>query len=214
MQPPPQPPHHNPDVGKQRETNPFRSQRLRPGVVPYLFADGQTIDDLLKRLSDSRWRGEIFGPHGTGKSTLIQELLPQLAARGCSVLFGSFSGGKQQWTELAGADVDSTLPKCVPRIVVIDGFEQLSALARCKWKWSTYLWGQGLIVTSHHSMGLPVLQKTTVSAPLAREIAQRIAGDDLGGLTADDVTAALQTYGGNMRDALFALYDRIEAERR
>ena len=213
MMQPLQPPPRSPSAGGQSAANPFRSERLRPGVVPYLFSDGRTIEGLLGRLQQSRWRGEIIGPHGTGKSTLIHALLPRLTAQGFSVLHGSFSGGKQQWSELPSEKIDSQNDARTPRIVVIDGFEQLSTPARWKWNWMTYLRGHGLVVTAHHSMGLPALQQTNVPADLAQEIARQIAGNDLGGLTAEDVISALQSQSGNMRDAMFALYDQIEARR-
>ena len=195
-------------------SNPFRSERLRPGVVPFLFGDGQSMDDVLEQLQRSHWRGEIVGPHGTGKSTLVQELLPLIASDGHPVVFGSFSGGRQQWNELpAAAGASDRAEKKPQRVIVIDGFEQLSAFARWKCKWLTYWLGWGLVVTTHRSVGLPVLVRTNVSSQLAQEIARRIAGDDFGGLNQSDVESALAEHQGNMRDALFWLYDQIEARR-
>ena len=167
---------------------------------------------MLARLQQARWRGEIVGPHGTGKSTLVWELVELLAARGCRVMLNSYSGGNQQWSHPPVADLDSPT-NFPPRIIVIDGFEQLPALLRWLWKWGTWLRSQGLIVTAHQAMGLPTLHATTVPPSLAIDIARHIAGSDLGGLTPGDVEAALEANDGNMRDALFALYDQVEAER-
>mgnify|MGYP002623929485 CR=1 FL=1 len=192
---------------KSQASNPFCADRLRPGAIDYIFVDGTNITDLLHKLRESNWRGEIVGPHGTGKSTLIQTLLPKLANEEFNVRLGTFRGGAFHWASEGAATNGSTHLR---EIVVIDGFEQLSPLARWKWKWLTRWRRQGLLVTSHRSVGLPRLLTSNVNCDLARQVVQQIAGEEMAGLTADDVDAALDQADGNLRDAMFRLYDVFE----
>ncbi len=189
-------------------SNPFTSARIRPGEIDYIFASGQCVDRLVERLAHNRWRGQIVGPHGTGKSTLVQSLVRRLQAAGCEVTLGAFQGGRERWTTLPPAADESAGP--ARRIVVIDGFEQLSAPARAMWKLRCRLSGRGLIVTAHQSVGLPELWRTSVSPLLAQEIVARIAGEFAPRISASEIDGTLQASGGNMRDALFMLYDTME----
>ena len=62
--------------------NPFSSERIRPGALTYLTGEGESVDDLIDRLEGTGFRGQIVGPHGTGKSTLLADLAAELARRG------------------------------------------------------------------------------------------------------------------------------------
>ena len=193
--------------------NPFRSERLRPGTIPFLFPEGTCIEDLIETLRRSRWRGEIVGPHGTGKSTLVQALLAELTSRGHNISYGCYAGGQPKWRALSAERPDDTGERTQPNIVVIDGFEQLSAISRWCWRWWTSLRRCGLLVTAHRSIGLPCLYQTKVTANVASQVVRRIAGNDLGGFSNDDIVDALGSTEGNMRDALFLLYDQFEERR-
>ena len=215
MNPLPSPqPRPAPETRPQRaSSNPFRSERLRPGTVPYLFDDGWDLETLVEKLGRNRFRGEIVGPHGTGKSTLIRALLPRLTSLGHAILLGNFAGGQANWDRVPSqVSIETNVRK--PRVVIIDGFEQLPFFARLRWRWQTYLRREGLIVTSHRRAGMPELHRTRVTPATAIEVARRIAGEELGGLAEEDLVAALETHHGNLRDALFALYDCFEANRR
>lgn len=50
--------------------NPFSTTFIRPGAIPFLFPNDQTIQDVVRQLAATDWWGQIIGPHGTGKSTL------------------------------------------------------------------------------------------------------------------------------------------------
>ena len=66
------------------ERNPFATRFVRPGVIPYRFDDRRTVADLVATLREHGWRGEIIGPHGSGKSTLVQTLIPALQEAGAT----------------------------------------------------------------------------------------------------------------------------------
>lgn len=198
-------------------SNPFTGARVRPGEIDFLFPPGWSVGTLVERLEHSRWRGQIIGPHGSGKSTLIAALLPHLQDQ-AAITFGAFQGGRERWshwksTGLCSAARHSRRAGAPRRIVVIDGFEQLSPIARAIWKLRCRVVRQGLIVTAHRSVGLPDLWRTSVSADLAHEIVGRIAGACAEAISPGEIDAALHAAGGNMRDALFALYDAYERRR-
>ena len=66
------------------ERNPFATRFVRPGAIPYRFANGLVGRDRAS-LRQHDWRGEIVGPHGSGKSTLVQTLIPPLKEAGRDV---------------------------------------------------------------------------------------------------------------------------------
>ncbi len=59
--------------------NPFASDRL--AQLHYRFIDG-SWKTLLERLEAVTWRGTIVGPPGSGKSILLEQLVPRLKERG------------------------------------------------------------------------------------------------------------------------------------
>ncbi len=62
--------------------NPFSTCRTRPGAIPYVFPPGQSAAALIERMRESGWRGQIVGPHGSGKSALLATLAPAIEASG------------------------------------------------------------------------------------------------------------------------------------
>src|SRR5262249_23632578 len=62
--------------------NPFATRRVRPGAIPFLFPTGESVGQLLDRLRAAGWWGQVVGPHGSGKSTLVAALLPELCQAG------------------------------------------------------------------------------------------------------------------------------------
>ncbi len=56
------------------QSNPFSTRFVRPGALAYRFPPGESAATLVERLAASGWRGQIVGPHGSGKSTLVAAL--------------------------------------------------------------------------------------------------------------------------------------------
>ena len=63
-------------------SNPFATRFTRPGAIGYLFPLGNSAVGTVDLLRNNNWWGEIVGPHGSGKSSLLAELLPLLEATG------------------------------------------------------------------------------------------------------------------------------------
>ncbi|HVW38283.1 MAG TPA: hypothetical protein VHB99_13300 [Pirellulales bacterium] len=188
--------------------NPFSTRFVRPGALPYFFRNGECADQLAAKFAAQGWRGQIIGPHGSGKSTLLAALAPAIDRSGRKTIhFALHDGerrlpiGKEQSRMLSAGDV-----------LVIDGFEQLSAWNRWQIRRLCRRRGCGLLVTAHADAGLPDLFRTETDRALARRLVERLApGDE--SIAAGDIDRAFSARGGDLRETLFELYDLYEQRR-
>jgi hypothetical protein len=51
-------------------SNPFATRFTRPGAIEFIFPAGESLATLVARLRACDWRGQITGPHGSGKAPL------------------------------------------------------------------------------------------------------------------------------------------------
>jgi len=197
--------------------NPFRTACIRPGAMPYLFPPGENAESLVARLRQNGWRGEIVGPHGTGKSALLAALIPAVEQAGRSVLhIALHDGSGRRWSRVVSkidillqcSNADSRRPA---PLLALDGYEQLSrwqrhCLARrCRRR------GWGLLVTAHASTGLPPLWKTAATPELALRIVEQLTGGRPMPFSRAELAERLARRGGNLREMLFDLYDLYES---
>jgi len=228
-------------------SNPFSARYIRPGVIPYLFpsvsdlegagtknaragkqgADTATLKDveaeqLVDRLEEMGGRAEIVGPHGSGKSTLLASILPILKKRGDSILGIALHDNQKKLPSEFLAEANQLKAECT--WIVVDGYEQLGAVARFFLKRRCRRQSLGLLITTHRSQGFPLLFKTETTSGLARRIVNRmllcndVSNDVSNGnqvdiehlLSDEDVLNAFEECNGDMRETLFSLYDRYE----
>ncbi|HTN76816.1 MAG TPA: hypothetical protein VL096_16270, partial [Pirellulaceae bacterium] len=191
------------------DTNPFATRFVRPGAIEFILPDGVTLDGLVDQLDLSDWRGQILGPHGTGKSTLLHTLQPVLIERRREILWITQNQGERSLAVTA----EQAASWNAQTLVIVDGYEQLSWLAK-RWLSATcQRSGAGLLVTSHTDVGLPTLFTTQASEALACEVVAQILPDDAAEIAVEDVSRCYQQYAGNVRETLFALYDLYERRR-
>jgi len=190
--------------------NPFATCRVRPGAVPFFFRDGASAGGLVERLRAAGWWGQIVGPHGTGKSTLLAALLPHLRAAGCEVLPVVQHQGERAVPERVWEFLRRRGNAGHRRLLAIDGYEQLSWWAAWRIRRLCRAGRHGLLVTSHADAGLPELYRTSVSRESARRVVAHLTAGAAPTVTEDEVTARLAARGGNLREALFDLYDLHE----
>ena len=197
----------SPESSPAVPSNPFSTRFIRPGALDFLFPPGQTTATLVENLREHGWQGQILGPHGSGKSTLVAALLPALEAAGRKVRRQGPRARGQGADELSATSLDTDTQ------VVIDGFEQLTWWSRRKLKQTCVSRGAGLLVTTHKDLGLPTLYRTEPSLELTRAIVARLLSPDDETITADDIAQAFTAAGGNLRETLFALFDVYQQRR-
>ncbi len=193
------------------EHNPFSTRYVRPGSQPFLFPPGVTSADLVVILRRCAWWGQITGPHGYGKSTLLRSLLPELQAADRNVRLIELHAGNRS---LPISRSESTQWDDATQIVV-DGYEQLSRLERYLLRRRCRKSGAGLLVTAHKTTGLPTMWEVTTSLELAQTLARRLtrSGDGTR-IGEEDVAQAFQACCGDLRETWFRLYDVYEARSR
>jgi hypothetical protein len=187
--------------------NPFATARVRPGAIAYRFAPGESVTTLVDRLRACRWRGQIVGPHGSGKSTLLAALVPALEAAGRRTLLVPLAED-QRWLprHVSSASLGSA------GLLIVDGYERLCRPARWLTGWLCRARGWGLLATAHRDLGLPTLAAPRPDLPTAQAIVQSLLIGSDGVIAHAEVEEAWHRHGGNLREALFDLYD-LYAER-
>lgn len=187
--------------------NPFSTRCVQPGALTYLFPPGEDAGVLVDRLRRSGWWGQVTGPHGVGKTTLLHTLRGLLQQAGRDVEWVTLRRGqgrmphqlRDQWHGW-----DSRI------LVIVDGYEQLARWARWQLKWRCRRSGAGLLVTSHKNVGLPRIHRIQPSLPVFRKLVAQLLRGYPSVLRDSEITHYFQMWNGNVREVLFALYDVYE----
>jgi hypothetical protein len=190
--------------------NPFSARRLRPGALPFLFPPDQSAAQLLNRLRANDWRGQIVGPHGSGKSALLAALTSALQAAGRRVHMVELHNGQRRLPR----DFYRTCGCDPATVVVVDGYEQLGWLSRFWLKRFCRRHKLGFLVTAHNPVGLPDLFRSATTLALAEQIVAQLLGDRPKHVTVPEVAERFSRHGGDLREMLFDLYDLYEQRRR
>lgn len=187
--------------------NPFSTRAVRPGAIDYRFPPGESPDTLLTRLQDNHWWGEIVGPHGSGKSTLIETLRQPLLDAGRSIRQFTLTAGQRRLPMEAGDRShwdDQTQ-------VIVDGFEQLGWWQRRSLQRACRRRGCGLLITAHASFGFPAVFHPTTSVDLTEQLVAALLSDRAAEhVSAAEIKDTFRRHAGNMREIFFDLYDRYE----
>jgi hypothetical protein len=204
-----------------RESNPFATRFIRPGAVGYLFPAGQSAESLVEKLREQGWWGEIVGPHGSGKSTLVAALVPELTRAGRKlvrrVIRQAADGGREAGIEVVppryAAVTSGSKQWDASTLLVLDGYEQLSWWWRRRVKAECRRRGAGLLVTAHQPLDLPLLARTQPTEAVAQQVVRQLLAGTESPVKPADVTEAFKAKNGNVREMLFALYDVHQARR-
>ena len=191
-------------------SNPFSASRIRPGSMPFLFAAGQRADAIVERLRQNAWWGQIVGPHGTGKSSLLAAIIPVIQQAG------------QQATLIELHDGQRCLPGGLrtighlqpPAVLIVDGYEQLSRWSRYRLKRFCKRRALGLLVTCHETVGLPELFRPVIDQALAWQVVEQLQQGRRPSVTREDLAERLEIRGGDLREALFDMYDLYQRRNR
>jgi energy-coupling factor transporter ATP-binding protein EcfA2 len=189
--------------------NPFATRYVRPGCIGYRFPAGQDAAQLIIRLRRQKWWGEIVGPHGSGKSTLVETLDSELQRVGRHVVMLRFRGGQGHRMRATPTDP----PWSTATQVIADGYEQLGWLGRARLRRAARHAGAGLIVTAHAPTGLPTLLHTAPDLDAVQAMVHTLLGGELCVIRDHDIAASFARHRGNVREVLFDLYDLYERRR-
>ena len=170
----------------------------------YRFPPGQSADRLLALLQDHAGWGEIVGPHGSGKTTLVETLIRAWRAIGGSVITYRLHDGQRHLPRLATM---RGWPAGSARLVVVDGYEQLGAVSRWSLKRRLRHTGTGLLVTSHQPTGLPHLCHTGTDLATVLALVATLTAGTACPVRPAHVIASFARRQGNVREILFDLYD-------
>lgn len=191
----------------RRPPNPFSSQFVQPAAMGYRFADRSEDVSALCDLwlaPEAASASLIIGPHGTGKSTLLENLCDHITSRGISMQRFSLASGQ------------------VPRIyippvsaVVVDGFEQLSRLSIMILRRGCQRKNVRLLGTSHR----PIRSFTCLHTTGARlDLALQMTHDLLKPCPAlrpaanKEVQRLWPSLSGNLRELWFSMYDWYQSQ--
>lgn len=195
-------------------SNPFATRFTAPGRIGPRDHDGRTIDIdvVLDQLSSLGGTAAIVGPHGSGKSTLLVHLADTLERRGRRVRRVRL----RSWRDAATA-LSAIRGSSVCDTVCIDSWDCAGFAVRGVLRMAARLSGCGLLVTAHRDVGLPTLLQCRPTVGLLRAIVLTLPAKDRWygtWIRESDVSAAFAAHGGNLREALYDLYDRFEVSAR
>jgi len=184
--------------------NPFRVDRLH---AVRIRLPGETVDGVVDRFVEAGCRGALVGPHGTGKSTLIEEMLPLLRLRGYSPSLLRLN--EDDHPQVAKRVEQWLLETAAHQLLVLDGAEQLGFFPWRRFKRRSSRFA-GLLITTHRPGRLPTLLRTESSVRLLATIVRELVPDNT--LSPLFLTALFRRHRGNLRDCLRELYDLWDSE--
>jgi hypothetical protein len=180
--------------------NPFRTERV--AALRFRPAE-KSWDELLHTFDSLRFRAAIVGPHGSGKTTLMDDIEQHLSASGRQVLRLQLNTStrklsRTQWRELKVLRTTD--------FVLLDGAEQLNYL---HWKYflrQTRRAG-GVLITSHRSGLLPTLIECHTSPELLQTLIEELLTERKQGEYSACPEVLWKRHEGNLRNAFRELYD-------
>ncbi len=191
-------------------TNTFSTRCTRPGAIPFHFAPGPKETQLFDRLWDMGLWGQIVGPHGSGKSTLLYMLAEKASSNGiCLVQFDLHDQQRSMprtWRE----SVWDSFEVGRATMLAVDGYEQLTAFAQWRLKRTCRQRQWGLLVTTHHDVGLPHLYRTLTHIDLAHELVNFLLQKKESRIQPNLITETFRRHEGNLRNVFSDLYDQYE----
>jgi GTPase SAR1 family protein len=181
--------------------NPFRTQRLE---AINFRPQGTSWSCLMDRLETMNFRCAVVGPHGSGKTTLFEQLAEKLNQQGHQIAHVRINEVGQCWgcpsLDQWVASLNTT------ETVLFDGANHLP-----RRMWYRLRQHNKLIITSHTTGLLPTLITTQTSEAMLRELVREIVDDATYGELEDRICHVYQQSDGNLRTAFLSLYDAVAA---
>ena len=207
--------------------NPFATRFIRPDNTLFRFACDPELDHsmrqtLIERLLSvlrERRRAAINGPHGTGKTTLLRSIEPDLRIAFSTVLTTRLtSETRHRWRDVVSLVDAAEAPADDTVCLIVDGFEQLPPWDRLRLLQRLRQRKQvSLIVTCHRSpRWIQPCWTTRWDAEIARFLTREKLVD-IPAPSRDELLSIFESRirdnvqpAGNLRDLWFELYDEYE----
>ena len=152
--------------------NPFRSCAIEK--QRYKIASG-TLDRLLKIIKTAQYQTAICGPHGTGKSTLLEDIASALRDQGHSVQWHYLN--RQMSRNERRAALQKLLRRDEKIIHCLDGGEALGYGQWLCFCWRMRLSKKRVLATTHLPCPLKTVYRTKVDKNLMLDLVQSLAGE-------------------------------------
>jgi ABC-type iron transport system FetAB ATPase subunit len=184
--------------------NPFAMERVHSLHYQFRYGPEDSWNALMLRLEQLRFRGEITGPKGVGKTTLLAELGRRLASRGYRVHSLFLNEDQREYPAEFLREHASNFSQ--DDIVLLDGCEQLGLVNWLRFRRQTRSAG-GLIITSHRGGRLPLLRRCSTDVELLGDLVGQLLGNERD-VAHSEMRRLFLSNRGNLRDAFRELYDR------
>lgn len=198
--------------------NPFSTRFIQPGAIEYQRFDGGSVSELAQRLlTITSKRVAIVGPHGSGKSTLVANLVAEFRSMLPETELHAlrFSSEQSPRAALTASMAEWTSDS----LVILDGYEQLSFWSRLLVGRSASKRGITLVATAHnHLRDFETLWETSVTETsshwVVQQLLQQAARPEMAStlLASEDWARSREKHRQNLRESLFDMYDWYHAQ--
>jgi len=179
--------------------NPFASHRI--DNLAYRLAGNDWIN-ILGKLNRLNYRAAVIGPHGSGKTTFLEELATKLSAGGHHI-HSVFINTNRPW--MTSKELKTLRQQAKTKaIIFLDGADLLSWV---QWLHIRFLVQQakGLIITEHRPIRLPTLIQCHPSVEILDDMIGELCGPD-GVQLRPFARTLFDRHRGNMHDVFRDLY--------
>lgn len=192
--------------------NPFSTRYVRTGRLPPLDVTGRPLDiaKLGAMYAGLGGSAAIVGPHGSGKTTLLGAIAEWLEREGRVV-------ARVRIRECGDVvRLVTAVVRCTGGgVVCVDSGERIGRLTVACVSVAARLLGSRILMTAHRPGPLPTLVTCATSSALLAAIVARLPGRHADVVIGrGDINETFQRASGDVREALFLLYDRFEERAR
>ena len=197
--------------GIQHETalfsNPFCTHWITPAKCVYQPRYDDEVRGLHEKFVDAGLRGQIIGPHGVGKSSLLWQLCESIKHAGMNPIWMK---SNDVWPDLIPSTESNR-----ETVWLIDSFESLSRRQQSRLIRFTKRNAIGLLVTCHRRVSLPVIVELEAELHHAIQAIMQLQSQfDHSFIDEEDVKELWSECNADLREVLMACYDKWQERSR